>query len=70
MNNSRVGMREKTNINKIAINPEHNILQEYLDMRTLCSKWVALLLTVGQKQERVEDSERCSKLFRLNKKVF
>ena len=35
------------------------ILHEHLSMRKLCSKWVLRLLTVDQKQQRVDDSERC-----------
>ena len=43
-------------------------LHEHLLMRTLCSKWVLRLLTVAQKQQRVDDSERCLQLFQRNKK--
>src|SRR5438034_6852539 len=39
-------------------------------MRKLLSKWVPRLLTVDQKQQRVDDSERCLKLFQRNKKSF
>ena len=35
------------------------ILHEHLSMRKLCSKWVQRLLRVDQKQQRVDDSERC-----------
>ena len=43
------------------------ILHEYLSMRKLCSKWVAHLLTVDQKQH-VKDSELCLQMFQCNKK--
>ena len=39
-------------------------------MRKLFSKWVPHLLTPDQKQQRVEDSERCFKLFKRGKKDF
>ena len=37
-------------------------------MRKLYSKWVLRLLTVGQKQQCVDDSECCLQLFQHNKK--
>ena len=46
------------------------ILHESLEMRKLFSKWVPRLLTSGQRQQRVEDSERCLKLFKRVKKNF
>ena len=46
------------------------ILHEYLSMRKLCSKWVPRLLTVDQKQQRVDESERCLELFHRNKKDY
>ena len=46
------------------------ILHESLEMRKLFSKWVPRLLTPDQKQQRVEDSERCLKLFKRRKKDF
>ena len=39
-------------------------------MRKLCSKCVPCLLTVDQKQQHVDDSERCLQLFQWNKKEF
>lgn len=47
-----------------------SILYEHLGMRKLCSKWVTRLLTVDQKQQRVDDSEHCLDLFKRNKKDF
>ena len=38
------------------------ILHEHLSMRKLCSKWVPYLLTIDQKQQHVDDSERCLQL--------
>ena len=39
-------------------------------MRKLYSKWVPHLLTVDQKQQRVDDSKHCLELFQRNKKEF
>ena len=46
------------------------ILHEHLSMRKLCSKWVGHLLTVNQKQQCIDNSERCLQLFQRNKKEF
>ena len=46
------------------------ILHEHLSMRKLCSKWVLHLLTVNQKQQCINNSERCLQLFKGNKKEF
>ena len=46
------------------------ILHGHLNMRKLCSKWVPRLLTVDQKEQRINDPERCLELFQRNKKVF
>ena len=48
----------------------YSILREHLSMRKQCSKWVPCLLAVDQKQQRVDDSERCLQLFQRNKKEF
>ena len=39
-------------------------------MRKLCSKLVLCLLTVDQKQQRINDSEHCLQMFQCNKKEF
>ena len=46
------------------------ILQEYLSMKKLCSKWVPRLLTVDQNQQILDDSEHCLELFQRNRKDF
>ena len=55
---------------KISEGSVFTILHEHLSMRKLCSKWVPRLLTVDQKQQRVDDSECCLELFQRNKKDF
>ena len=46
------------------------IFHESLGMRKLFSKWMLRLLTPDQKQQHVEDSERCLELFKRGKKDF
>ena len=43
---------------------------KHLSLKKLCSKWVPHLLTVDQKQQRVDDSDCCLELFQHNKKEF
>ena len=53
---------------KISEGSVFTILHEHLSMRKLCSKWVSCLLTVNQKQQRINNSRRCLQLFQQNKK--
>ena len=46
------------------------ILHERFSMRKMCSKWVPCLLTIDQKQQRVDDSERCLQLSQNSKTKF
>ena len=55
---------------KISEGSVSTILHEYLETRKLFSKCVLRLLTLDQKQKRVEDSERCLELFKRGKKDF
>ena len=63
-------MREITATLKISEGSVFTILHESLRMRKLFSKYVPCLLTPDQKQQRVEDSDRCLKLFKRGKKNF
>lgn len=47
-----------------------HIVQEYLDMRKLCAKWVPRVLTIDQKQQRFDDSEQCLVMLNRNKDEF
>ena len=47
-----------------------HILNKYLGVRKLCEKWVPRELTIDQKQQRIDDSELCLKLFNRNKSKF
>ena len=55
----KLKLREIADTLKISEGSLFNILHENLSMRKLCSKWVSRLLTVDQKQQRVDDSECC-----------
>jgi len=62
LDDRKVKLRELADIVKISMERVGYILHEHL--RKLCSKWVPRLLTVDQKQQRVDDSERCLELFK------
>lgn len=47
-----------------------HIIHEYLDMQKLCAKWVPRVLTINQKQQRIDDSEACLQLITHNKPDF
>ena len=55
---------------KISEGNVFTIFHESLGRGKLFSKWVPRLLTPDQKQQRVEDSERCLELFKRSKKDF
>ena len=55
---------------KISEGSVFTILHEHLSMRKLYSKWVLHLLTVDQKQQRINNSECYLQLFQCNKKEF
>ena len=63
-------LREIADTLEISEGSEFTILHEHLGMRKLCSKWLLRLLIVDQKQQGVDDSERCLELFQRNKKDF
>ena len=46
------------------------ILQEELDMKTLCARWVLCVLTADQKRTRTKISEPCLEHFNKNKTDF
>lgn len=63
-------LREIAEEVKISEGSVFSILHEHLSMRKLCSKWVPRLLTVDQKQQRVDDSAHCLELFKRNPTDF
>ena len=70
MADRKLKLREIAEELKISEGCVFTILHGHLTMRKLCSKWVPCLLTVDQKQRRIDDSERCLQLFQRNKKEF
>ena len=70
LNDRKVKLIEIADIVKISSECVHYIIHEYLYMRKLCAKWVPRELTIDQKQQHVNDSEQCLKLFKRNKPEF
>ena len=68
LRNCKLKLHEIAEELKISEGSVFTILHDYLSMRKLCSKCVPCLLTVDQKQQRVDDSECCLQLFQHNKK--
>ena len=66
----KLKLRKSAEELKIAEGSAFTILHEHVSIRKLCSKWVQRLLTVDQKQERIDNSERCLQLFQYNKNEF
>ncbi|GFV83972.1 putative DD34D transposase [Trichonephila clavipes] len=62
--NHKVKLIEITDTLKISKERVGHIVNEYLDMRKLCSKWVPRELTTNQKQQRIDE------LFNRNKSEF
>ena len=63
-------MRQIADTSKISECSVFTILHESLRMGKLFSKWVPCLPTPDQKQQCVEDLERCSELFKQGTKDF
>ncbi|GFX89241.1 putative DD34D transposase [Trichonephila clavipes] len=66
--NHKVKLIEIAETLKISKERVGHIVNEYLDMRKLCSKWVPL--TIDPKQQRIDDSKQCLELFNRNKSEF
>lgn len=66
----KVKLQEIADTLKISKERVGHILHEHLGMRKMFSKWVPRVLTVDQKQQRIDDSERCLEIFKRDKKDF
>ena len=66
----KLKLREIAGTLKILEGCVFTILHKSLEMRKLFPKWVPRLLTPNQKKQRAEDSERCLKLLKRDKKDF
>ena len=70
LSDHKLKLREIADTLKISEGNVFTILHESLRMRKLFTKWEPRLLTPDQKQQRVEDSERCLELFKRGRKDF
>ncbi|GFX60187.1 histone-lysine N-methyltransferase SETMAR [Trichonephila clavipes] len=68
--NRKVKLIEIAETLKISKERVGHIVNEYLDMRKLCSKWVPRELPIDQKQQRIDDSKQYLELFNRNKSEF
>ena len=65
--NSVAVVENTKKLHKLVLADRKLKLCKYLSTRKHCSKWVPRLLTVNQKQQRIDDSERYLPLFQRNK---
>ncbi|QQP54963.1 Mariner transposase, partial [Caligus rogercresseyi] len=70
LNDRKVKLIQIAETLKISKERVGHIVDEYWDMRKLCAKWVPRELTIDQKQQRIDDSEQCLKLFNRNQFEF
>ena len=70
LDDRKLKLREIADTLKVSEGRVFTILHESLGMHKLFSKLVPHLLTPDQKQQRLEDSERCLELFKRGKKDF
>ena len=70
MGDHKLELRDIADTLKISEDSVFSILHDSLGMRKLFSTWMPRLLTPDQKQQRVEDSNRCLELFKRGKKDF
>ena len=67
MDDRKLKVREIAKMVNITTRSASTILNEKLGMKKVFSKWVPRLLTMEQKQQRVDNSESCLSLFTRNK---
>ena len=70
MDDRKIKVREISEMVNISTGSAFTILRENLGMKKVFSKWVPRLLTMEQKQQRMNDSESCLALFTRNKQDF
>jgi hypothetical protein len=70
LNDRKMKLIEKAETLNISKERVGHIVHEYLDMQKLCAKWVPRVLTIDQKQQRIDDSEPCLAIFNRNKDEF
>ena len=70
MDDRKLKVREIAKMVNISTGSASTILNEKLGNKKVFSKWVLRLLTMTQKQQRVDGSESCLSLFTRNKQDF
>lgn len=70
LNNRKLKLIEIAKLVGISKERVFHIMHECLHMQKLCTQWVPRELTIDEKQERVNKSERCLRLLTRNKKDF
>ncbi|XP_020282790.1 histone-lysine N-methyltransferase SETMAR-like [Pseudomyrmex gracilis] len=70
MDDCRLKLRDIAEIVDISSERVHNILHEHLNMKKLCTQWVPRLLTLDQKQRRMDVSTECLQRYKRNPKDF
>ena len=70
LNDRKVKVSEIAETLKISTERVRHILHECLDMKKLSARWVPRLLTIDQKQERIDKSEHGLMMFKRDPKEF
>ena len=70
MNDRRLKVREIGEAVGTSIERVQKILNDHLDMRKLCARWVPRLLTIDHKHTRVTTSKECLAMLKRNPKDF
>lgn len=70
MGDRKMKVREIAEMVNISTGSAFTILHQKLAMKKVFSKWVPRLLTMEQKQQRIDDSESCLALFNRRKQDF
>ena len=70
LDDRRLKVRELADMAGISKSVVHRILDENLDMRKLCARWVPRFLTMEQIQRLEDVSIECLAMFYSNKTVF
>lgn len=60
---SKLIISERADMSSISYTSVYSVLYEHLGMKKLSTRWVPRLLTVDQKQTRVDISKHCSDAF-------
>ena len=70
LSDRKMKVREIAEASKLSYGSALTVLHDNLGMKKLNAKWVPRLLTPCQKQQRIDDSKACLKIFNRNKADF